>query len=484
MKKLLIFILPVVFLASCAKNLEDYNVDQKNPNVVSAGSLFSNALKELTDNQTTPSVNINVFRFWMQQWAATTYQDEPRYNITTRNIPLNYWTPMYREVLKDLSESRKVVDADATISASVKNNRIALIEIASVYTWSVLVNTWGDIPYTEALGDVNQPKYDKAADIYADLFKRLDAAIAQMTTGDANFGTADLLYNGSTPAWIKFAHSLKLKLAITIADVDAATAQSVILASYEKAFTSNEDNATFTYLGQTPNNNPISNNLNPTYTNRQDYVAGNTIINKMNTLSDPRMPFYFTQVPVDGDADPADYVPYIGGAAGLNNDYASLSRPSLKIAAPEFEAILLDYSEVEFILAEASARWNITGVAATHYEHAITASIQYWGGTVAQADAYLAQGRVAYATATGNYKQKIGEQKYLALYNRGYDAWTEWRRLDFPVLTPASNALTVLPLRLTYPTSERTLNQANVESAAASIGGDAVSTKLFWDINN
>ena len=72
-------------------------------------------------------------------------------------------------------------------------------------------------------------------------------------------------------------------------------------------------------------------------------------------------------------------------------------------------------------------------------------------------------------------------QKYLELYNRGGDAWTEWRSLDYPVLAPANGALSVFPLRLTYPTSERTLNKANVETAAASIGGDAVSTKVFWD---
>jgi hypothetical protein len=204
-----------MLLASCAKNLEDYNVDQKQPQTVAAGSLFSNALKQVSDIQASPSVNNNVFRFWIQQWAATTYQDEPRYNITTRNIPLNYWTPLYREVLQDLKESRRITEGDATLSAEVKNNRLALTEIASVYTWSVLVNTWGDVPYTEALNpEINRPKYDKAADIYADLFKRLDAAIALLTPANANFGSADLIYDGKSANWLKFAHSLKMKLAI------------------------------------------------------------------------------------------------------------------------------------------------------------------------------------------------------------------------------------------------------------------------------
>jgi hypothetical protein len=471
MKKLFIYILPVMLLLSCAKDLDEYNIDQKNPSSVSASPLFGNALIELTDNQTSSNININVFRLWSQQWTTTTYQDEPRYNFTTRNISLLYWTPFYREVLPDLKESKRLTEADTDLSPEVKNNRVGVIEVASVYAWMVLVNTWGDVPYTEALGDVNQPKYDKAADIYADLFKRLDAAIGMMTPGP-NFGSADLLYNDDTAGWIKFANSLKMKLAITVADVNEATARASIVAAAPNAFTSNADNASFQYLNAQPNNNPISNETNPAFTTRQDYIAGSTLVNKLNALEDPRRPFYFT--PVNGA--------YIGGLIGVNNNYANYSHISNKVTQPNFEALLMDYSEVEFILAEAAARWGILGTPEQHYVNAVTASITYWGGSAAQATAYLAQPAVAYATAAGNYKQKIGEQKYIALFNRGHDAWTEWRRLDYPQLTPAANALSVIPLRLTYPTSERTLNQANVESAAASIGGDEVGTKLFWDV--
>jgi hypothetical protein len=476
MKKLIIFLLPVLLLVSCAKNLEEYNIDEKNPQSVSAGSLFSNAIKAFSDNQASPSVNVNNFRFWTQQWAATTYQDEPRYNITSRNIPLNYWTPFYREVLQDLKESRRLTDADAVITPEVKANRVALTEVMAVYTWSVLVNTWGDVPYTEAL-DINiiKPKYDNAAEIYADLLKRLDAAIAQLTPANANFGSADLIYAGNSAAWLKFAHSLKMKLAITIADADDAAARAAIQASFDKGFTSNADNAIFKYQGSTPNNNPISNNLNPIYTSRLDYVAGRTIVDKMNATEDPRRPFYFTAV--NGG--------YAGGAQGVNNTYANFSHPSERIIAADFPAVLLDYSEVEFILAEAAARWGIAGLPATHYNNAITASITYWGGAsadvTAAAAAYVLRPNVAYATAAGDYKQKIGEQKYIALYNRGNDAWTEWRRLDYPRLQPANEALSVIPLRITYVTSEYNLNRANTDAAASALGGDDVGKKIFWD---
>ena len=468
MKRLLILILPVVLLASCAKNLEEYNIDQKNPSTVPAGSLFGNALKQMADNQASPSVNSNVLRYWTQQWTSTTYQDEPRYNITTRDIPTNYWNPIYREVLMDLKEAKRLTDEDAALAANIKNNRIAVTEIFSVFAWSVLVNTYGDVPYTEALTDVNKPVYDKAQDIYADLFKRLDAAIAMATPG-SNFGSTDLLYGDNTAAWIKFAHSLKMKLAITIADADAATAQAAITASAASAFTSAADNAGFVYQSALPNINPVASNVNLTFTSRQDYVAGKTIIDIMNTLSDPRRPVYFT--PVNGA--------YVGGIIGSNNSFANTSHVGDEIIRPDAEHLFMDYAEVEFILAEASARWGILGTPAEHYNKAVTASFDYYG--VAGAAAYLAQPSVAYATAAGDYKQKIGTQKYLALYNRAQDLWTEWRRLDQPRLVAPSNALSVIPLRLTYPRAEGNLNKANVEAAGVSIGGDAVGTKLFWD---
>jgi len=143
---------------------------------------------------------------------------------------------------------------------------------------------------------------------------------------------------------------------------------------------------------------------------------------------------------------------------------------------------LLSYAEVEFILAEAVERgFNVGGTAATHYNNAVTASILEWGGSGADALTYLAKPSVAYATATGTYKQKIGTQKWLALCNRGFDAWVELRRLDYPVIQVPNNSLSSFPVRFTYPSSEQNRNKANWSSASAAIGGDLVTTKLFWD---
>jgi hypothetical protein len=96
----------------------------------------------------------------------------------------------------------------------------------------------------------------------------------------------------------------------------------------------------------------------------------------------------------------------------------------------------------------------------------------------------MAQPSVVYSTAAGNWKQKIGNQAWLAYYLRGFTAWNSWRRLDYPRLQPVPvplQGITKVPVRLLYPVSEQTLNGANYEAAAAKIGGDSAMTRLFWD---
>lgn len=102
-----------------------------------------------------------------------------------------------------------------------------------------------------------------------------------------------------------------------------------------------------------------------------------------------------------------------------------------------------------------------------------------WGGTQAEAQAYLATPAVTYNAA--NWKQQIGEQKWIALYNRGWDAWIEFRRLDAPALQAPATAVSAIPLRFTCPIPEQNLNIANYNAASQAIGGDAVTSKLFWD---
>ncbi|MBB6609971.1 SusD/RagB family nutrient-binding outer membrane lipoprotein [Pontibacter sp. Tf4] len=474
MKKLIICLFSLVFMASCVDDLDEYNYDSKKATAVPAETLFTGATKNLTDVLTTPNVNTNNYRFYVQHWTSTQYLDEPRYNMTSRIIPQNMWTTLYRDVLNDLKEAKRLVSEDPTLLEAVKNNQLAQIEIMEVYTWSVLVNTFGDVPYTEALDPLNAlPKYDDAQTVYNDILARLDVAIKKITPGADGFGTGDIIYEGNMNQWFRFGNSLQLKLGMVIADVDNAKAKTLVEDAVEAGvFIDNDDNAAFEYLPAPPNNNPISSNVKGPLSTREDYVAANTLVDVMNALNDPRRDEYFTTV--DGA--------FVGGKYGFPNNFATHSTVSAKIADPTFEALLMDYSEVRFLLAEAVERgYAVGGTAQEHYNEGIIASIEYWGGTRTEALAYIAQPNVNYLTAPGDWRQKIGTQEWIALYNRGYDAWLTWRRLDAPTLLPPVEGL-IVPTRLIYPVNEQTLNPENNRSAASAIGGDDSSTKLWWDV--
>ncbi|MCL6524629.1 MAG: SusD/RagB family nutrient-binding outer membrane lipoprotein [Thermoflavifilum sp.] len=462
-------------LGACTKNMYELNKNPKQPENVPGEGLFSNAQKSFTDLMTTPNVNLNIFELIVQFWAEITYPQESQYDLGGRNIPQNWWTTLYRDVIKDYDQAKVLIrqeDAFSPADQKVKANKLAITEICEAYAFSVVLNTFGNIPYTEALDPENTtPKFDDAKTVYYALLDSLDKAIQTLDPNYESFGSNDLLYGGDVSKWIKFANSLKLKLGLLIADVDPAKAKSVVESAAPNVFQSNDDNALFQYLSAPPNVNPIWTNL--VQSNRNDFVPAKTLVDTMNALNDPRLPFYFTRDPNNG---------YSGGIPGAGNTYANFSHPSDKTKAPDFPSLWMDYAEVEFLLAEAVERgFNVGGTAKQHYDNAVTASIEYWGGTSADALTYLAQPSVNYLTAPGDWKYKIGFQSWIALYLRGWDAWTQWRKLDYPALQKAQNALTDIPVRYTYPINEQTLNKDNYVQASQAIGGDDVTTKLFWD---
>ncbi|NCQ15039.1 MAG: SusD/RagB family nutrient-binding outer membrane lipoprotein [Flavobacteriales bacterium] len=477
MKKISIILVTLVLVYSCTNNLENLNIDKKNATVASGETFFTGAEKNMVDRMASINVNTNVWRQFVQQITSTTYNDEANYDIAGRKIPDGLWANIYRDVLKDLDESAKVISATApigTAGATTQKNQLAIIEVMNVYAYSVLVETFGNIPYTEALDFTNVlPKYDDGKTVYTDLIARLSAAITKLDASGSSFGNADLIYNGDVAKWKKFANSLKMRMGLVIIDADPALGTAAVQQGAAGAFTSNADNAIFNYLNSTPNTNPMWVDL--VQSGRLDFIVAKPFVDQMNTLSDPRRAVYFDNNISGG---------YVGATYGLNSSYANFSHIGPMFYESTLPHVLLDYSNVEFMKAEATER-AIPGFsgAETHYNAAITASFDYYG--VAGAAAYLLQPSVAYTTATGTWQQKIGTQKWIALYNQGFNAWTEFRRLDYPALvapaTASASADGVVPRRFTYPIGEQTLNGDSYTSAASAVGGDKLATKLFWD---
>jgi hypothetical protein len=475
-------------------DLSELNIDKKNPVLVPGETLFTSAQKNLVDQMVSTNVNYNVFRLFAQYWTEATYVDEANYDLITRAISQQHWDELYRRTLANLKEAARLISNTEVPDPLLpeKNNKLAIIEVLSVYTWSVLVETFGNIPYTQALDpEILNPVYDDGLTIYKDLISRLNAAIAKMDVSAGSFDAgADNIYQGDVLGWMYFANSLKLRMGLTISDIasESALARTTIeSAAAAGVIDDNADNATMEYQESTPNTNPLYIDL--VASGRLDFIGANTFVDVLNALNDPRRKYYF-QNNINEDTDPS-VSGYVGAPYGIPTGFSQASNVSkgefpgdFALLDPTFPGTLFSYAEVEFLLAEAAAKgYNVGGTVEEHYNKGITASILEWGGTQEEADAYLAQPSVAYATAAGTWQQKVGTQEWIALYNRGFEAWSAYRRLDFPILVaPVDADSPIVPVRMTYPIVEQTLNPDNYDAAAAAIGGDEMTTKLFFDI--
>ncbi len=208
---------------------------------------------------------------------------------------------------------------------------------------------------------------------------------------------------------------------------------------------------------------------------RTDWNISQTLADKLNALKDTRITVYaqskggkYEGIP-NGLPD-AIATTYLSTAAGLGTYFTQASTPS----------VLMTHAELQFILAEAALDGDIPGNARTYFEEGIKASFKQYGLEVPAG--YLDQ----FATVS---KETVMEQKWIALFGQGVEAWTEYRRTGLPVL-PSRDPRSVfendavLPTRLKYPTSEETLNAAHLQGGIELNGGpDNMKTRLWWTEN-
>ena len=475
MKKLFTAASAALLIASCTSDLSSLNENSKAPVQVPAGTLIANATIDLSDYLASVNVNLNNFTLWSQHWTQTTYTDESNYDYNQRNVNGNTFDELYANVIRDLQDAKGLIEVDAVLLPQIKANQLAVADLLQVYTYHVLVDIHNDVPYSEALGDVEAdptlitPKYDAASGIYTNLVARILAAHGTLA-GDNGLGSFDLIYGGDANAWKKFAASLALKLAVRAADVDP-TAQTVAeTAAGAGVFTSSADNASMSYTSSPPHTNPLWESL--VQSGRTDFCASNTIAGIMNGLVDPRRGVYFRNLDSLGDL--------MGGVYGQNSAYNTHSQPGDAVEAPTLAAHLMSYSEVSFLLADAAQRgWNVVGTAGEHYANGVNASMVQWGVSGTDAATYLAQTTVAYDASV--WKERIGVQKWLAMYMRGNEAYNTVRTYDYPAMNIADVAQRPVPNRMSYGVDEYSLNTTNVE--AANGGSDDDTDKVFWDVN-
>jgi len=469
MKKIIILALLILGTISC-EDFEGWNIDEKHPGQVSGSYLVTTAQRELAQRMWSISVNYNIFGMYAQHWTETTYNDEANYDLVNRNIGGNFWNNIYLQVLSNLSEAKKIIADDTIMTAQTKANQIAVIEIMEVYTWQILVDTYGNIPYSQALQGLDNlvPAYDDDEAIYDDLYNRLNSALNTLSQGGSSLGAADLIYHGDVSKWMEFGYTTMLRMAVRVGYSDSAkgsewAAKAVAGGPIHAA----SSNAEFPFESNPVNANPMWVSL--VQSGRSDFVVANTFVDVISPLNDPRASVFMDD----------NIVPYVGGPYGDNNSFNNYTHIGDVFHVETMPGILATYDETMFLMAEAAALGLIAGDAEMYYNEAVTASIVYWTGSDAGAADYLAQASVKYDAA--HWNESIGVQKWISLFGRGFEAWASWKNLDYPEMNrPAVSELPV-PRRYIYPNTESAINTSNYEAASSAMGGDALDSRVFWD---
>lgn len=427
--------------------------------------------------------------------------------IINQDLMIYSWSLLYTVTWPSL---KIVIDGTENISPSAN----AVAKIWKVYIFHQIADMYGPIPYSQAgLGLLNIP-YDSQESIYDDFLKTLDSAVTTLKAVDQSetpFGSDDLIFNGNIPKWIKFANSMRLRLALRISKVDASRAkQEAEKAVSSDVMTSNDDNA-FVAVG------PNSVNGLAQEAPWQNMRMSATMESYLKGYNDPRLQQYYSPAEEDGQ--------YHGMRNGLTPSQISLAVTNGSSGADNLSNIntnrwnddkqattplnVMYAAESYFLRSEGALNgWNMGGTPQELYEKGVTISMQQWGITdnIAIQD-YIQS--TAQPVAPGDYlnspavanvpvkfdadpaiqRQQILTQLWISLYPDGIEAWSEIRRTGYPKLYPVVNSGNVditppnIIRRIPFLNFEYQTNGQAVNNAIPLLNGpDKANTSVWWNV--
>ena len=515
---------------SCQKDFEEINTNPNRPQQALPTALFNGSTKLFLKNTRNYTTSGMMFRSWMQYTAQDTYTKESRFLY--RDYAGDYlWRYPYQVAggykdIIDLNTDPKTKELMATYGKS--ENQIAAARIMLAYTFALLVETFGDVPYY-SYGSPNperfqalqlekyiSPVYATQKEIYTDLLKELKEAAAQIVSDSYVFKEGDYIFE--TPDKMRrFANSLRLRLAIRLKDVSDTELRTLAQQSIDelKAGTavmqSEADTVELQFDSDDTNPAPIYKEY--FVSNRVDYSPSNSFVQLLkgqrgNFGVDPRLQKYFAPKGLtkyqarDGRYTESDNLnDYIGMPYGLDESMAdfqfksgvAVSFFSSRILQPNYAEVFMEYSEVCFLLSEANG-WDDTW-----YKKGVEASMKKWGVNSTKITNFL-------NTIPAANQENVLTQKYIALYMNPNEAWAEYRRTGYPhtlikvneetdlnIPTEAGQTkyrfeslvadLTDIPERLFYPVAYKVINEANYQKALESMqmSTDILTKRLIFD---
>ena len=513
--------------SGCVKNFDKYNTNQYQAthemlqyDNLSTGSFFVQMQKNVFPIAQQPEFGDEVYQT-VQNLAGDIFSGymgaSGLWYSNSNNTTYNLLPEWYNRAF-----SRGFV---GVMPAWLSIKKVAGVETPQVYALATIVKVealhrvadmYGPLPYINFGNGALQNSYDSQKDIYYRFFDELDSAINILTdfhqknlnaTVLANY---DFIFNGNVVQWIKFANTLKLRLAMRIVYADAAKAQAEAESAVNHSigvFTNVSDVALLQHTSDMTYNHP----LYIICYNFTDVRMGGNMNSFLSGYNDPRISAYFNK------SSAGDYRGIRNGIAITTKaTYSEGPFSTLNIMASS-PIIWMGPAEAYFLRAEGALRgWNMGGTAQTLYQTGIQTSFSYWGASGAStymldslslpavytdpqnAANNIATGNASLSTITIKWKasatfetnlERILTQKWIAGYPDGQEAWSEFRRTGYPKVFPVvvnnSGGLintTTQVRRLPFPSTEYANNRSGVTQAIGLLGGaDNGGTKLWWD---
>ena len=492
MKMLKYILIPALLLtaaSACMTKFEEYNT---NPNEMEQWKISpAGMIQELLYSGT----EVFLYRTWqlngelIQYTIAGSGNNTYHRYVIENSVGASAWSNLYMQAANaDHMRQLAVRKEDPNYEAIALTLRTLFLQN--------IADLFGDAPYSQAFKGssegIKQPVFDSQEAVYRALLADLEHANSLYDSSlKLPSAERDLLYKGDISKWRKFNNSLYLRLLMRLSNRNAAMGVAAKIAEIFNnpdrypVFASNGDNAKMSYESVEPFVNYWGTKLNTQFTTSTGRRPAEQIVDMMNHSGDPRIGIWFQQ--------PSGAEGWKGGQSGIESQeadftgIANLNKANLGDYASPYA--LMKYDEVLFIQAEAIQRGWIAGDAAACYQNAIRASINYWKGvdtTGLNITDKVIENFLANVPYDGTLESIIN-QKYVALFWVGYEAWADYRRTGYPVLTIGSGTFNdhILPTRLVYPTNTMETNKENYNAAVERLrtyygGADDMKTPVWW----
>lgn len=469
-----------MLLQGCTKNFVDINTNPNTTSTAAPQSLIGPALMRVLTTNLTRNARINNE---LMQVTVTTNDnlENHRYQIRPSESD-GPWSTWYTE----LTNIRDIyIKAEQSQQKGFETYQ-GISLVLDAWISSLITDMYGDVPYFESNKGYSEsnlsPYFDKQEDIYRDLFLKLEKANALLkknVSPDENDLAFDPIYNSSPEKWRKFGNSLYLRLLLRVSHIPQSNAAAKIKEILETnsgeypIMASNDDSAILYFTNTQPYLNPYYNDRAIDFNGNRGYAE--FFVNNLLALNDPRLKIWATE---------ATLGVYGGMQSGYNRGATPepQSRPIVSLKTDARLGNILNYAELQFIVAECAVRSFVGLDAEAFYLKGISSSMDLWKATMPTD--YLTNTKVAFQSTdtTMDKIKKIQLQRYYALFFTDFQQWYEYRRTKALDLYrgPAMENNGKMPIRLNYPIVVQSMNRKNYIDAVARIGKDDINAKMWW----